>query len=315
MSEGPATARRAAMERLLRCALGGAKARSLIITFMGDVVSVQRRPIWLGSLVAALAPLGLSEHLVRTTCNRLAKEGWLRSQRIGRRSYCRFSSFGARQYQRAAGRIYAPAKPAWDGCWTLIPAAGLARQQREKLAEQLGWLGFGRMRGELLIRAGYGEDHRQVLRELRVEAPVFRAQSAELEASGSVRLAQLCREVWAVDQLNDAYGRFLRHFVAVTEGPAPTPREAFVLRFCLIHAFRRIVLTDPELPAGLLPAGWCGDAARRRTAALYHHWLDASEAWLAEVLQPQGQDWPDRAAVLQARFRHPTWTAGRVALA
>lgn len=299
------------MERLLRSPLGGAKARSLIITFMGDVVSVQQRPAWLGGLVAALAPFGLSEHLVRTTCNRLIKEGWLRSQRIGRRSYCRFSSFGARQYQRAAGRIYAPAKPAWDGYWTLIPTAGLARQERERLAEQLGWLGFGRMRGDLLIRAGYGEEHRQVLRELRVQAPVFRAQGVELLGSAKGRLPQLCREVWAVDELNEAYRRFLESLAGVTEGAAPTPRQAFMLRLRLIHEFRRIVLIDPELPASLLPADWRGDAARQRATVLYHHWLDASEAWLAGVLQPQGQDWTDRAAVLRARFRHPTWTACR----
>ena len=308
----PAPARE---EPLLRSALGGAKARSLIITFMGDVVSVQRRPVWLGSLVAALAPLGLSEHLVRTTCNRLTKEGWLRSRRIGRRSYCHFSRFGAHQYQRAARRIYAPAKPAWDGFWTLIPAGGLVRPKREQLAEQLGWLGFGRMKGDLLIRAGYGEDHRQVLRGLKVEAPVFRAQSAELGGRLGPSLPQLCREVWAVDELNHAYGRFLDRFAEPADGAAPTPRAAFLLRFCLIHEFRRIVLTDPELPASLLPEVWCGDAARQRAAILYHQWLDASEAWLATVLQPEEQEWPRTADNLRARFRHPTWAPGLVALA
>ena len=34
------------VDALLRATLGGAKARSLIVTFMGDVVSVQPQPVW-----------------------------------------------------------------------------------------------------------------------------------------------------------------------------------------------------------------------------------------------------------------------------
>lgn len=300
------------VDALLRATLGGAKARSLIVTFMGDVVSVQPQPVWLGSLVAALDCFGLNEQLVRTTCNRLRREGWLRSHRRGRRSYCQFSAFGARQHQRAAARIYAPAKPDWDGFWTIVLAAGLPPPQRQRLAEQLGWLGFGRLRGDVLIRAGYGDDHRALLEELGADAPAFRAEGAALGDS----LPRLCRETWAVDELNQAYGRFMERFAPLAEAaPAPSPRTAFQLRFCLVHAYRRIVLTDPELPASLLPDGWLGDAARRLTATLYHRWLEASEVWLATVLQRQGGDWPAHSAVLRNRFRSAVWTGRLVALA
>ena len=74
------------------------KARSLIVTFFGDVVSVQPSRVWLGSLIGVMGSLGLGEHLVRTTCNRLVKEGWLQSHQQGRRSYFGFSDYGARQY-------------------------------------------------------------------------------------------------------------------------------------------------------------------------------------------------------------------------
>ena len=93
------------------------RARSLIVTFFGDVVSVQPARAWLGSLISVMGNLELSEHLVRTACNRLAREGWLQSLRLGRRSYYHFSDYGARQYRRAAYRIYAPRKPEWDGYW------------------------------------------------------------------------------------------------------------------------------------------------------------------------------------------------------
>ena len=300
------------IEALLRATLGGVKARSLIVTFMGDVVSVQPRSVWLGSIVAAMDCIGLSEQLVRTTCNRLAKEGWLLSRRCGRRSYSQFSPFGARQYRRAAARIYAPAKPQWDGCWTIVLAGGLPSSQRERLTEQLGWLGFGRLRGDVLIRAGYGDDHRGPLAELGVDAPVFRAEGTALGDS----LPRLCRETWAVQRLNQAYRGFMERFAPLSlSAVKPAPRTALQLRLCLIHEYRRIVLTDPELPASLLPEDWQGDAARQLTAALYHQWLDASEAWLATILQPQSGDWPANAAALRARFRKATWTARRVALA
>ena len=300
------------IEALLRSALGGVKARSLIVTFMGDVVSVQPQPVWLGSIIAALNCIGLSEPLVRTTCNRLTKEGWLVTRRQGRRSYSQFSPFGARQYRRAAARIYAPAKPEWDSCWTIVLAGGLPSPQRERLAEQLGWLGFGRLRGDVFIRAGYGDDHRGLLADLGVDAPVFRAEGAALGDS----LPRLCRETWAVESLNQAYRRFLERFAPLARITVkPSPRTALQLRLCLIHEYRRIVLTDPELPASLLPKDWQGDAARQLTAALYHRWLETSEAWLAAVLQPKSGEWPANAAALGARFRDATWTGQLVALA
>ena len=297
--------------QVVRSALGAAKARSLIITFMGDVVSVQPRRIWLGSLIAAMQPLGLSENLVRTTCNRLVRAGWLQSRRRGRRTYFHFSAFGLRQYQRAAARIYAPSRPQWDGLWTIILAGSLLPGQRDQLAEQLGWLGFNRLRGHVLIHAGFGREHEAVLRELEIDVPVFRAEGATLGDS----LLQLCRDAWALDGLNQSYSAFVDRFAPLAIAPAPSPQEAFQLRFSLIHEYRRIVLTDPELPESLVPEDWCREAARDLAAILYHQWLDGSEAWLGKVLHTELGGWPACANLLRRRFRDATWTPALVALA
>ena len=288
-----------------------ARARSLLVTFFGDVVSVQPARAWLGSLISVLGSLGLSEHLVRTACNRLAREGWLQSLRLGRRSYYHFSDFGARQYRRAAYRIYAPRKPDWDGYWTVVLTRGLDAPRRAELERQLGWLGFGRAGPETLVRAGFSEDHRAVTAELGVEVPIFRAESGAL---GKTEI-DLCRRAWAVDELTGDYRKFVDRYGPLADERAPAPETSFQLRLMLVHDYRRIVLTDPELPSDLLPAGWPGDRARDLAAELYHRWLAASDAWLVDRLELEEGAWPASSPAAKSRFRDATWTRRLVALA
>jgi len=287
------------------------KARSLLVTFFGDVLSVQASRAWLGSLIAVLGRLGLGEHLVRTASNRLAREGWLQSHRLGRRSYYHFSDYGARQYRRAAARIYAPRKPSWDGYWTVVLTDSLKARQRADLHRQLGWLGFGQAGACTLVRASFAEDYRDVTAELSVEVPVFRCASGAL----GVAETELCRRAWAVDLLKRDYGRFVELFAPLAGTPSPAPEVCFQLRLMLIHEFRRIVLTDPELPSDLLPAAWPGDSARELTASLYHRWLPGSDAWLADRLELEEGAWPEMSESARSRFRDPTWTRRLVALA
>ena len=107
------------------------RATSLIITVFGDVVSEHAGTIWLGSLVRAMAPLGLNERLVRTSVFRLVKEGWLEFDRVGRRSYYRFTEYGSHEYQRAARRIYAMDDAAWNGRWQVVVPVSTAIEKIE----------------------------------------------------------------------------------------------------------------------------------------------------------------------------------------
>ena len=42
-----------------------------------------------------------------------------------------------------------------------------------------------------------------------------------------------------------------------------------LLRILLIHEYRRILLSDPELPATMLPANWDGDVAQSLSGEIY----------------------------------------------
>ena len=72
---------------------------------------------------------------------------------------------------------------------------------------------------------------------------------------------------WDLSLLAADYRRFLQRFGAVierfraTRDGAHDPQQCFVVRTLLIHAYRRVLLRDPLLPAALLPLDWPGAAA------------------------------------------------------
>jgi len=122
---------------------GRISSTSMLITLFCDTVVRHGGEIWLGSLIRALAPLGISDRLVRTAVFRLVQDDWLVSRKDGRRSYYSLSPSGFSQYQRAARRIYASERPDWDGVWTLVIPSSVPWDKRELLRKGLLWQGFG----------------------------------------------------------------------------------------------------------------------------------------------------------------------------
>src|SRR5699024_391293 len=119
------------------------RATSLIISVYGDAIAPRGGTVWLGSLIRALEPLGLNERLVRASVYRLSQEGWLSSQRVGRRSYDSLTRAGWRSFERAYERVYSEPQVSWNGEWTLAIVAGVAVDKREPLRKELGNIGFG----------------------------------------------------------------------------------------------------------------------------------------------------------------------------
>jgi len=96
------------------------QAKSLIVTIYGDSLTPHGGSAWLGSLIRLTEPLGLNERTVRTSVFRLAKEGWLIADQIGRRSYYRLTETGWHRCEAAHGRIFFPPRQNWDERWTLV---------------------------------------------------------------------------------------------------------------------------------------------------------------------------------------------------
>ncbi len=130
-------------------------AGPLIITVFGDTVAPRGGAIWLGDLITLMAPLGLSERLVRTGVYRLSREGWLKAHQDGRRRSYSITSSGIDTFADADRRIYAATARPWDGKWISVQTLPNAdAKARKKLRNILTWHGFGQLSPTTMIKPG-----------------------------------------------------------------------------------------------------------------------------------------------------------------
>ena len=64
------------------------------------------------------------------------------------------------------------------------------------------------------------------------------------------------------------------------------------MRTLLIHAYRRVLLRDPLLPAALLPLDWPGAAAYALCRDFYRLTHRCAERHLAATLAERGEEFP-----------------------
>src|SRR5690606_8144042 len=105
--------------------------------------------------------------------------------------------------------------------------------------------------------------------------------------------------------IDAAYRSFLMRFgplEAEFGHTLPDPASALVARTLLIHAFRRVVLRDPALPAALLPADWPGGSARALAGRLYRQLAPPAEAYLDAHAVTEDGPLPPPDAAFAARF-------------
>lgn len=289
------------------------RAKSLLVTIWGDAIFPRGGAAWLGGLIALARPFGVSERLVRTSVQRLTREDWLVSTRLGRRSRYSLTENGRRRFEDASRRIHADAPKKWDGRWlTLFTGLGeLGRGQREALRRELLWLGFGALAPNVFahpsadraaldhVLAGLGAaDHTVIM--TGVAAPWL----------GQRRAHALLRECWDLAGLSAAYRAFVERFEPVRAALRAADREAanreaggesgFVLRILMVHEYRRILLRDPDLPAELLPADWAGAEARRLRAEIHRlggSWLERHVDAVLDAVPDAPAGSPGRAGV------------------
>jgi phenylacetic acid degradation operon negative regulatory protein len=253
-----------------------ASARTLLVTIFGDSVAPRGGEVWLGTLSRLVEPLGINDRLVRTSLQRLVTEGMLVNRRDGRLSYYSIAAAARHEFWEADRRIYHPrtATP-WDGRWTVaVESAGLAVRDRTALRQQLAWLGFGSLSAPVhvcpLDRTGELE-HLLADLGLTDQVVVFRGEVAGAGRSDQDLAQALTGDLQA---LEPAWKAFLRRFGPIagelaTSSGSIDPEDAFLARTLLVHAYRRVVLREPEMPAELWPAAWIGEEAYAVAATCY----------------------------------------------
>jgi phenylacetic acid degradation operon negative regulatory protein len=251
---------------LARCA---PSAQSLLVTLFGDCVAVHGGRVWLGSLIDALAPFGIGDRLTRTSVFRLVQDDWLAVERSGRRAYYAFTEHGRREYERTARRVYATERAPWDGAWTLAIPHAVSGPARERLRASLGWIGFGQLSPGVFA---HPSADRVALADLIDEQKLGdRVLIVDARIGDVASLGAIAQARWNVTQLATRYRRFVADFEPLTAQPLQRTdgRIGFVARTLLIHEYRRILLTDPDLPDALLPTDWPGRDAAQLTRTLY----------------------------------------------
>jgi len=99
-------------------------------------------------------------------------------------------------------------------------------------------------------------------------------------------LASLVGQCWDLTAVANQYRGFITCYGPLLNDihPQIRPLQAYTVRALTLHAWRRIVLHDPQLPSQLLPPEWPGHAARELCANLYWRVFDLAEKHLDSVL-------------------------------
>ena len=287
---------------------------SLVATVFGDVIEAHGGEVWLGSLARLLAPLGISERLVRTSVYRLTRDGFLTGTKVGRRSYYRVSEQAGADVQRLDRRIYHASDPRWDGQWRLVftGTQGIEPPQRAELRKRLSWLGFG-----IIAPNVYGhptaplEPVWRLFETMNVadKAVVMKATNFDREHGLTTR--EMAAQCFALEPLGRNYQAFVARFGPVAGALADGgkqdekgPEHCFVLRTMLIHDYRRILLKDPGLPRALLPEPWPALEARRLCGEIYRAVEAPSERYIRAVCEDRTGPFRATASGHRGRFRN-----------
>jgi DNA-binding transcriptional regulator PaaX len=130
-----------------RHAAGSPSARGLLFTVLGEFVLPNGGTAWTSALIDAIARLGVEEKNVRQALMRTAADGWLASERLGRRTRWRLTAAAEELLTEGTERIYGFTGTAagWDGQWLLALARvpETDRPARHRLRTRMTWAGFG----------------------------------------------------------------------------------------------------------------------------------------------------------------------------
>ncbi|WP_436699590.1 PaaX family transcriptional regulator C-terminal domain-containing protein [Nocardioides sp. BYT-33-1] len=203
-------------------------------------------------LVAAASAVGFAEPTVRVALSRMTAAGDVVRDDDG--GYRLSERLAARQ--RRQEEATHPSLRAWDGSWELVAVttAGRTASERAELRAELTTLRLAELREGVWTRPA----NLHLDWPSSVEDVCERFTGAAPEADPAALAARL----WDLP----TWAATARRLLAAAETEDP------VLRFTACATSGRHLLTDPVLPAALLPADWPGDALRASHVA-YRQWV------------------------------------------
>lgn len=261
-----------------RSELGGASARSLLLTILGEFVYPRGHEVWTSTLLEALGALGIEEKSARQAVSRTASEGLLDATRDGRRTRWSLTDRGCELLREGTARIYnfLSEERGWDGQWLLVSVAvpEAQRKLRHRLRTQLTWLGMGSPAPGLWVvpDTGIVDEVAAVLDGLGLRSSAFVWTGRWV---GIGERQALIEAAWQLDEVAEHYEEFIAAF---RPEPVARPADAFAAQVRLVQAWRRFPFLDPDLPLRLLPADWPGSRAAETFRACHAAWHEQAQA-------------------------------------
>jgi phenylacetic acid degradation operon negative regulatory protein len=252
-------------------------ARSLLMTVLGEFVLPRDRPVWTSTLVDALALFDIEEKSARQALARTAAEGWLSSERVGRRVRWSLTPPGRRLLTEGAERIYefGSGQREWDGRWLmlLVSVPESKRDLRHQLRTRLTWAGFGSPAPGVWVSPDTGREAEaaRIVAELEIGQPAmsFAASYGEIGDED-----EMVRRSWDLSALEDRYEDFTDEFTGLVP---ETGRAVMHAQTRLVHEWRRFPFLDPQLPVRLLPPNWSGVQAADEFHRRHQEWRPAAQ--------------------------------------
>jgi len=249
------------------------RAWSLAVSFLGDCIVPRGGDVGMATITEVLAAFGVESGVTRTSMSRLASDGWVTRQKVGRNSFYSLTPIALAESEAATRRIYAARHPQDPCSWRIYLGGGLPKVEQARLRAALRRRGAADLGAHVYLLPA-GEAPRDAGHAIALDADPLPAAEARLLVERAFDLAALAED----------YTRFVAAFAPVRDslgaGRKFSGIDALAMRVFVIHCFRRIVLRDPLIPAPYLPENWPGIAARESAAAIWRALFRASEAWL-----------------------------------
>ncbi len=244
----------------------------MLLTLLGEFVLPGDGMAWTSAVLATFERLGVAEKATRQALMRTSNAGWLRPEKIGRRTRWQLTPAARKLLTDGAERIYsfAPAHD-WNGQWVLVAARipETDRRARHVVRTRLAWAGFGSLGPGLWI-SPHSEREQEAVKVLREagagdDANVFVARRTGLSGT-----KEMVAAAWDLPAMEAEYEEF------VTEFRGEAPDDVLARQLELVHAWRRFPSLDPALPRELLPARWSGIEAAELFAERHEQWRAGS---------------------------------------
>jgi phenylacetic acid degradation operon negative regulatory protein len=259
----------------------------------------------LGSLVSTMERFKLNSRQIRTAVFRLVQNGWLESERFGRRSIYGLSALGIQDYGRATSQIYRSKYKPWNGQWTILACNKEDFFDYANFRKQLYWLGFGELHGGTFVHPNLDiVAFNQLVAEFRV---VDQIATWDGQLTSTLEGSSVLLEAWDFTDLRARFEKFLSRFSVLmsdmSEEEWSVPVNSFVVRVLLIHEYRRILLQVADLPEAIFPENWPGIAAMSLAKIIYSKVSAPSQLFVSRNLENRDGFFSHPTDEFSLRFR------------